>query len=334
MLQSFDESSCLCATFTELPTRRYVGDPYYVGAHCANLESTSHRYFLQHDGGGHVVARVAAIIGSCEWRRQPVGILGLYDAIAGTSPPLTNEMIVAACNYLKAAGCQIAIGPLNGSTWFDYRFAMQGASRPFFLDVYNPDEYLSHWLNAGFAPIEHYLTFAFEREHFALSRGTGVSRQTIDRGVTVTSVCSQDIQNVFSEIHGLCLEAFVDNPLFVPIEFDAFADLYRPLAGLIDPELTLTARDSNGKLLGFCFAFPDLFDAERRSLVLKTVAVRRDRLGTGLGSRLVQVVHQRAHERGIDRIYHALMHENNPSTKVRAKSARIYKRYVLLGRPL
>jgi hypothetical protein len=334
MLQSFDNSSGHYAAFSELPTQRYVGDRYYLGVRCANLEHQTHRYFLQTNGDGHAVARVVAIVANSKWHGQRVGMLGLYEAIEGASPQHINQLLGSACEFLKQAGCQIAIGPVNGSTWFDYRFCVPGGGTPYFLDVYNPAEYLGQWLHAGFAPVEHYQTCAIERDRFGFSRIARFSRRMANQGVELESVGPQNFLSALPQIHELCLEAFVDNPLFAPIEFNQFLDLYQPVGNLIDPDWALMATDGSGRLLGFALAFPDLFDDERRSLVIKTVAVRNDRAARGLGAWMTEVLHRRAHAKGMDRIYHALMHEHNPSTRVHGKSARVYKQYVLLGRPL
>ncbi len=334
MLHSFDDDSGDCTAFAELLSRRYVGDSYHLGARCANLEHRPHRYFLQHDCRSQAVARVVAIISDRDWLGQPVGMLGLYEAIEGTNQDLITQMIDAACEFLSEAGCRVAIGPMNGSTWFDYRFSVPGGGRPFFLDAYNPDGYLGHWLHVGFAPMEHYQTYAIERDRFGFSRVEKFSRRMSDRGVTLGPVDSENLTDVLPDIHELCLKAFTDNPLFTPIDFDEFQELYRPVGNLVDPRWALIARDGNERLLAFAFAFPDLFDTRRRSLVIKTVAVRRGGSATGLGAWMTELLHQRAHEQGMDRIYHALMHEHNASTKIHSKSSRVYKQYVLLGRSL
>lgn len=322
------------AAFDALAERCRADDPHYLGTRCADLSRMPHRLFLQHDHRGRPVARVAAMVGGRDDNGGPVGMLGLYEAVAGTDPSLMQVMLDAACGYLRRQRCGFVVGPMNGSTWHDYRFALPGGGQPFFLDVHHPPAYLNHWLAAGFKPVERYVSSVIERERFSFSRLERCSRRMANRGVSVCEIGAADLQTVLPGIHALCLDAFAANPLFQPIGFDEFAELYRPAEQLIDGRWALTARDDDGQLLGFAFAFPDLFDEAHRGLVIKTVAVGRHARARGVGAWLTEMLHQRAYEAGMDRVFHALMHERNQSTNVLGHSASDYRRYALLGRAL
>ncbi|MEJ2088779.1 MAG: hypothetical protein P8Y69_09980 [Gammaproteobacteria bacterium] len=296
-----------------------------------DLAATAHRYFIESDRGT-ASARVAAIVTDQQRHGQRVGMLGLYEAMPDVDPLEIREMLEAACRYLQDNGCGIAVGPINGSTWFDYRLSVPGGGRPFLSDVHTPDEYLGHWLQAGFAPEVHYRSTAIENP--AAPSVRRFDRRMSDQGVTVEGVGTSKFFDVLPEIHALSLDAFAANPFFQPIDLATFRSLYAPLEHVIDPNWALIARDTEGRALGFALAFPDLLDHERRSLVVKTVAARRDGSANGVGIWLTNLLHQRANQAGFDRIYHALMHEFNPSTRAHARSSRTYRQYVLLGRAL
>ena len=67
-----------------------------------------------------------------------VGAIGHYaarDEVTG------HEVLSRACDLLQAAGCALAVGPMDGNTWRSYRFVTErGAERPFFLE---PDNYVT-----------------------------------------------------------------------------------------------------------------------------------------------------------------------------------------------
>jgi GNAT superfamily N-acetyltransferase len=334
MLISFDEHSTAYPAFFELAHRRCAQDSRFPEARWTVPEGQPHRFFLTYDDRGQPVARLLAIVSGDVWRTQRVGLLGLYEALAGTPERDISTMLDAGCTWLADAGCGVAVGPLNGSTWFDYRFAVPGGGRPFFLDASNPDEYPGQWRGAGFTPIEHYRSVVFDRAHFCFERVERFGRRLSARGISVSPVCAETFHSVLPEIHALCLEAFSPNPLFTPIDFAAFSDLYQPAASLMDSSWSLIARGGAGRMLGFAFAFPDFCDTARKSLVVKTVAVRQDTSTRGLGAWLSELLHKRAHERGYERIYHALMHDANPSTHIHRREARTWRKYELLGRAL
>lgn len=333
MLTSFDQSGAGYADFVELERMRHVRNPQHRPARAADLSRIPHRLFLQSDAG-RPTARVAAMVTDRRWRGRRIGMLGLYEACEHAPYRAIRQLLDAACGYLAEHGCGAAIGPINGSTWYDYRFAVPGGGNTFFMDTANPDEYPGQWLQAGFAPVEHYRSTVIERVGFSFGRLEKFGRRLQERGICVEPVCAQTFTSVLPEIHQLCLHAFAANPFFSEIGYAAFADLYQLAGAILDPRWALAARDGTGRLVGFAFAFPDLLDQARRSLVVKTVAVRQDGSARGLGAWLTERLHRNAWEAGFDRIYHALMHDANSSVHIHRASARPYRSYVLLGREL
>lgn len=331
MLHSFNKPSRHWTAFERLADRRHAGDAFHIKPRCADLASTTHRCFMHYDGS-EASARIAAMVTDQRQHGRRIGMLGLYEAAPKSDAGAIQRMLLTACEYLKDNGCAVAIGPLNGSTWFDYRLSVPGGGKAFLGDVQTPDEYLGQWLQAGFTPEAHYLSTV--TENLKAPSTLRFDRRMADRGVTVEGVGTENFFDVLPEIHALCVEAFVHNPFFQPIDLSTFRSLYAPLEHIIDPNWALIARDDQGRALGFALSFPDLLDARRRSLVVKTVAARSNSTANGVGAWLTNLLHQRAFDAGFDRIYHALMHESNPSTRVHARSSRTYRQYVLLGRAL
>jgi hypothetical protein len=339
MLCAFNKPSSHWEAFEDLARRRYQNNPFHLAARCEELKPDHHRYFLQSDDDGGAVVRCVAIIGSRQQAGPRLGMLGLFDAAEDVERGQILEMFEAACRYLKEAGCETVIGPINGSTWFDYRLSVAGGGRPFFSDVQTPDEYLGHWLLAGFKPVEHYSSTVFER--YEAPSSDRFCRRLKARGVFLEPVGAQNFSDVLPEIHRLCVDAFKSNPFFQPATFEVFQTLYAPLERIIDPDWALIARAEDGSALGFALAFPDFLDEKHKSLVVKTVAARQDGSANGqdgsangVGVWLTNLLHQRANAQGFDRVYHALMHEANASTRIHARTSRSYRHYVLLGRTL
>ena len=323
MLHDFVQPSSRIAEFEQLGAI----------SRCAPLQNNPHRCFLQYVGITSPVARVAAFVTALRWQGRRVGLLGLYAAADDTPHALTTPMLRAAMAWLASQGCEVALGPVNGSTWYDYRFALQ-QGRPFLADVGQPDAWPVQWRAAGFSEAERYVTYAFDRDRFSETSTSAYGRRQATRGVVIESVSANNFDEVLPEIHALCLESFVDNPLFQPIGFDEFLGLYAAARQIVDPRYTLIARGRNGRLLGFALAFLNLLDANAESLVIKTVATRRAASATGIGAWLTHQVHRRAADEGMQRIYHALMHERNPSTRVLADRATLHRRYLLMGQSL
>lgn len=326
------------ASFAALEHTCREGDRYHFGD-VLPAGSARQRCFMILGDDGKPRARVAAEHTDLVWRNQRVGLLGYYEAIESATSIDCQQLLDAACAYLTTLGCEIAIGPVNSSTWGRYRFNEANHTRPFLLDVDHPDRYPGQWRNAGFVPVERYLSYLFEKDQILFNEKSngnadGYRRRLAGRGITVESVQPGAFEADLNGIHTLCLEAFTANPLFTPIDFEAFANLYRPAVALVDPRWTLIARNRDGDISGFAFAYPDLFDPEGSTLIVKTVATKPGRETQGLGIWLTRCLHAQARASGMTRVIHALMHEHNSPTLAGAAAASVHRRYLLLGKPL
>jgi GNAT superfamily N-acetyltransferase len=286
--------------------------------------------------GGRVVAR-----GGLWWNQLPshpghrLGAIGHYFA---TAPAAGEALLNAACSRLAAEGCTLAVGPMDGSTWQRYRLVTErGSEPPFFLEPDNPDDWPGHFLAAGFAPLAHY--------HSALTTDLGTrdprsaetAQRLADRGIAVRPVDLADFAGELRRLHALSLVCFADNFLFTPITLEGFVAQYAPVRPFLRSELILLA-EREGELVGFMFAVPDLLQAKRGlpidTAIAKTIAVHPNYAGVGLGSYLLDRIHQAMHECGYRRAIHALFHEDNRSGRMSRRTAGVMRRYTLFACPL
>jgi GNAT superfamily N-acetyltransferase len=278
---------------------------------------------------------------SCWWTRTPdlpgerVGVIGHFaatDATAGVA------LLTAACGRLSAAGCTMAVGPMDGTTWRRYRFVTErDAEPPFFLEPDNPDDWPDHWRQAGFAPLAGYTSALNEDLSRDDPRIARARARLSDSGVTFRAL---DIQNPDSDLRrmfALSLESFGRNFLYTPIDEAEFMEQNRAVLPFVLPDLVLLA-ECSGELAGFLFAIPDALQARRGraidTVIIKTVAVGEGRNRAGLGSVLVAAAQVIARELGFTRVIHALMHEQNVSQNISRRYARTIRRYQLFARRL
>jgi GNAT superfamily N-acetyltransferase len=241
-------------------------------------ESPDARIYLM-DGLGDLRAQAALW-----WRETPlvegqrIGAIGGF-AASGAGP--AEQVLAAARTRLKAAGCQMAVGPMNGNTWRRHRLVIESNGRgPFLLEPRNPIQDPAWWLGAGF------------------------------------SVLSQDSSSV------------------TPLDEVAFLDAYRKIRPHVDPDLVRIAT-RNGAVCRFVFGIRDLEAAgrgDRPALIVKTLAVDPDARCAGLGSLLVDELHQIGREKGYIEAIHALQHETNTSLKITGRhQGECFRRYVLFS---
>ncbi len=243
------------------------------------------------------------------------------------------------CARLRAAGCAMALAPMDGDTWHRYRTVTDRGDRPpFVLEPWDDGGVGAAALTAaGFTPVAHYVSTLVEDLTVADPRLPAVAARLRAAGVTVRCFDPLRADDDLVRLHALSLSAFRGNVLYTPLPADRFAGLYRPILPLLEPELVLMA-ECAGETVGYAFALPDHAQAGRGrpvdTVVLKTVAVRPGRAWRGLGACLAAEVHRRAAAAGCRAVIHALMHEGNRSAAWSHRFGRVIRRYALFARAL
>lgn len=290
--------------------------------------------------GGALVGRASV------WWTDPPPVPG--DAVAGRvghaaweTAGVGEELVAAACGALADAGCTVALGPLDGSTWFGYRVVTDPApdggppEPPFFLEPWPSGAVAAAFGSAGFAPVAGYLSSRVDGLPDEADRLAADLRQSAGGGCVVRPFDAADAEGELRRLHPLLLAAFADNPFYTALDADRFVASYRAVLPLVDPALVLVAERGGGPV-GVVLGLPDAAQAARGeavdTVVVKTLAVSPEARGEGLGGVLVRAVHEAARARGLTRAVHALMHEANTSVRISRHLGRPIRRYALLGR--
>lgn len=270
------------------------------------------------------------------WNGAATGLIGHFESVedvAGT------ELVKAACQTLLDRGCQAVLGPMDGSTWFRYRWVTKaGDDPPFLLEPWNPPAYPQLFLKAGLSPVADYESSVVSNLLIQDPRLERVARRMGLMRVQVRPLATDRFEEDLEALHELSLVAFQHNLFYTPIGLEAFKSLYLPYRDFIRPEFTRLAFHE-GKLVGFCFSMPDFrrLEADRTpdTLIVKTIAIRPERRFAGLGSWLVEAVQHQAAEAGMTRAIHALKAVTNASQNITVKyRGSTMRRYQLFGKIL
>lgn len=331
-------------------------------AFCALAPALTQAQYHQGQPDQHLIAHVGGrAVARCSlwWRSAPtaskwvagerVGCIGHY---AATDRDAAAELLTTACAHLQAAGCTLAMGPLDGSTFRAYRLVTaqtltnEAPRPPFLLEPSNPEEWTADFRDAGFDVWSEYVSdlAALDGPDPQLaSRTTALAEQeihlrTLDPVIfSQAATASSAFDRELARIYPLVMTAFANNPLFNAISYGEFHAQYAPVRALLVPELVVMAERAS-ELVGLLFALPDFAQAQRGAaidtVILKTLAVLPSLSGIGLGSLLTAHVHTRAHELGYRWAIHALMHAQNHSRRISAHTAQPFRRYALFARPL
>ncbi|MEX2389173.1 MAG: GNAT family N-acetyltransferase [Phycisphaeraceae bacterium] len=276
------------------------------------------------------------------WSQTPrlegrrVGAIGHYaaaDRAAGAA------LLEAACDVLARAGSEVAVGPMDGNTWRNYRLIVDPGTDPTFcLEPSHCEDCLAEFEAARFHRFAGYRSTVCDNLTICDPRAMRAHRRLAERGVTMRPLTMDQIDRDMWAMYEVSVEAFAHAMLYQPVSQETMKALYQPLLQRIDPALVLLA-ECAGEVVGFAFGLPDECQAARGepidTAILKTLAVHPGRAFAGLGAVLMQRFHDTARRRGMRRVIHALMHEQNHRIlALSARYARPMRRYALMARNL
>jgi GNAT superfamily N-acetyltransferase len=275
------------------------------------------------------------------WRATPrfsghrVGAIGHY---ASVDDDFAAALLEGAISNLRLHACTIAIGPMDGNTWRQYRFVTgAGTERPFFLEPANPREWPLQFERAGFTPLANYYSALNTNLAQKDDRIAPHASRLAGHGVRIRTAAGENLDTQLGRIYGVSRVAFAQNFLYTEVPEDSFRAQYSQILPHVLPELILLA-ERGLELVGYLFAVPDLAQAARGGAVdtflVKTVAILPHPDLRGLGTVLVSRAHQEGLRAGFRRCIHALMHENNVSRNISGHYAATMRRYTLYSREL
>lgn len=280
------------------------------------------------------VARAALYLNpALNYKARRASCIGNYECVNQTevSDFLINKLAEAS----KGADKGYMIGPMNGSTWDNYRFSMEHQYPNFLLEPFHPLYYNDQFVAAGFNPISRYTSSINQDLHCDMDHILALEQSFQQAGVLIRSINLNDYENELQKLYFLVKNAFKTNFLYTPVSQETFSRKHRDMAALIDPELVLVAEDSAENLIGFIFSYPDRYQQNGKCLVVKTMARDPDRRWSGLGHILANSITRVARKRKFDCMVHAFMIEDGTSTGVsKSFSGKVYKHYTLYAKKI
>jgi hypothetical protein len=319
---------------------RVLGDPHPRIEAC---EIDGRADSVPSDASLRKVAEDGTLLASCAlwWRATPpyagrrTGLIGRYRSADARSG---EALIAHACAVLVRRECEFVIGPMDGSTWDDYRFVTaRGAAPRFFLEPDNDDDWPRQFARCGFAPIAHYRSALQADLHYEDPRLGRVGERLTREGVLVRSIDPRRFGEELQRLHALAVAGFRGQPFFMPIGEQAFVRRYAAILPFLRPDFVLVAERS-GTPVALFLALPDLAQAERGervdTAIVKTVVALPRRAYAGVAHLLAARAAAVAREAGFRRAIHALMHVANASAHWSARSGATLRHYAIFGKPL
>lgn len=258
--------------------------------------------------------------------------IGNYECFNDLS--FSSHLLNAIVEDAKNLGFEYLIGPMNGSTWDDYRFSLNHDSPTFFLEPYHHLYYNDQFSNFGFGPVAQYVSGISDCTNYKETEPSAFE-SFYKNGLHVRPVNLDSYDCELKKLYDFSLIAFKNNFLYTPISFEYFKEKYAAAKKIIQPDFFQIAEDAEGNIVGFMFCVDDLYNKKEKSLIIKTLARMPDEKWKGLTKITGDIVYKTARDKGYKTIVHAFMHQHNASTSVsRNFKGVVFRKYILYGKEL
>ncbi len=276
------------------------------------------------DSGWTVASESGKLLATCVLYDNPaLRHEGLAAACFGHFEALPDRaavarLIEAIAEKSRQMGKSLLIGPMNGSTWEEYRLAVDNPNFTYLFDLNHPAYYPDLLQSAGMEVLAGYTTNIDQQLSFDAHRLARAEQLLAPLQLSYRNIRLAHLEEELAAVYRFCMSAFAQNLLFTPVSAPHFLSKYLTVRALIQPEYVLLAEDPAGELCGVLFAIPNYQDPNRKGIVLKTLAKRPGKRYAGLATKLGAMFYDKIRTEGFEYVVHAFMEDNNASNNVSA----------------
>jgi len=265
------------------------------------------------------------------YKGKKVICIGSYECVEDDN--ISKEILNHAYSKAKKLGAEIIIGPMEGSTWANYRFSLSNDIPNFFTEPFHHIYYNKQFTNIGFKLIEKYFSNSIKDLPYDDDFINIIGKKLKDKGLIVRNLDVTDLKNELYNIGAFTIEAFKKNLLYTPLKPEEFVAKYYKLKEYLVPELIFIAEDFNKVIHGIYFGIPDYFDSESKTVIIKSIARKFDTpYKKDIINLLMHKFRKQINISGFENEIHAFMHFNNSSRTVSERyEGKPFKTYGLYG---
>lgn len=281
--------------------------------------------------GPDVRGRIAAMINPrlSDESGAPIGMLGFF--ACDKSPDVARWLFDRGMSWLQARGCTVARGPIDFSTWHDYRFVTKAETNEWIPgEPFHPSHYPQLWLQGDFTPVSNYSSNWMGNPDELIDGFASRAQSCRDSGYTLRSIGPHDME----AIHALSRAAFSSAWMYSDIALDELAALYGPETVRALGSGSYLALAPDGEPVGFLYGF-DMQLTGKPVSVCKTVAVTPAHRKARVYPMLMHAWMSARRDAGIRDLVAALMHrDGDPANMGWATPETTIKEYQLYERRL
>ncbi len=280
------------------------------------------------------IARIAVYNNpNLHYKEDHAACLGNYECVDNSI--VAKMLLEAAFAVIREIKCSFVLGPMNGSTWDNYRFSKSNEFPNFLLESYHHAYYNEQFITNGFEEIAVYSSRKETGMHCNDAAVIQREKELTDLGVRIRSIDLVHFETELKRLYPFVKAAFQSNFLYSNIKWETFLGKYIEAKSIIDPTYVLIAEDDKQQVIGFLFAYQNLYNQTVKELVVKTIARSNEKQWAGLGHVMGNQVISIAKKNGFTSVIQAFMIHEGTSTGISHNfKGKEYKSYTLYGRKI
>lgn len=254
------------------------------------------------------------------------GYIGWYEC--DNNKELNHELFRNVLEWFLENKCDHIIGPINGSTWYDYRFNLTSSTPIFHGEPFQPLYYVDYWKAEGFVPSIQYLS-SFSLFPDLTEINFKMARKHLETMNLLIEPLSPDVYIKYQKnLHLFLNDTFKKNPFFSSIDEREFEFIHKELPDFLNPEFSFIILNSNSFPIGLFISYPEnthplntnskssnkIFQGPK--LIIKTVALHPEWQNRQIGSMMIKLLYNIAKKNNMSYVIHALMYHKNISALV------------------
>src|SRR5690606_15447411 len=225
------------------------GDFFHCGILVYDGEKPLAKASLYRNPAIHYADDAIAMVGTYRAEDHPEAVRLLFDALE---------------TQAKSSGIHRLIGPMDGSTWENYRVHDDADLPLCLMEMQHPAYYVQQWKENGFVLVAHYYSCKTNRLDLVSEEVDAIRASVESRGVSIRPIDLDNYEQELVRLHPFLLTGFESNFLYSPISLSSFLEKYLPLRSYLHEPFVLIAED-RGEVVGIFFCVQDLLDKVQKT---------------------------------------------------------------------
>ncbi|MBT6691006.1 GNAT family N-acetyltransferase [Candidatus Parcubacteria bacterium] len=270
---------------------------------------------------GKPVAHAAVITDS----RLPaeLALLGCFES--KNNQVYADKIFDAISEHARQLGRKILRGPINLTTWQNWRVSFPEDRQPFSLEPFCRAYYKDLFENANFEIAQQNVSTISSLKDCGFTNFAQDFSEVVANGFVFEHINEKNYQASLQAIFQMISEVFVDSWSFAKISLEEFAHYYKDLDRTSTLPFSCLVLDKKKCAAAFCFAVADVSDSDR--VIIKTFAVGSKFQGQAIGKAMFYWVYQQAKKQNVKEFIFSTMREDNQGILNLTKGADIYRYY-------